>query len=95
MKDFFITHKHEDSGRITHLKVQANRNEKPDGQSFEWKREDVIDSIESKTNQKHFQTWYSNKVGAKVEVVKVNGNKYLRTDRNETPKDNLENLPNF
>jgi hypothetical protein len=34
-------------------------------------------------------------IGAKVEVVPVNGVSYLRTDRNGTPKDNLGNLPTY
>ena len=33
--------------------------------------------------------------GAKVEIISVNGGKYLRTDRNNTPKDNLGSLPEF
>lgn len=31
--------------------------------------------------------------GAAVEVVVVKGQKYLRTDRNQVERDNLENLP--
>ena len=33
--------------------------------------------------------------GEKVHVITVNGYKYLRTDANSTPRDNLENLPTY
>lgn len=33
--------------------------------------------------------------GARVEIVTVNEKKYLRTDKNKTARDNLENLPEF
>ncbi|MEQ8787459.1 MAG: DUF3892 domain-containing protein [Pirellulaceae bacterium] len=33
--------------------------------------------------------------GEDVHVVEVNGVKYIRTDRNETAKDNLDSLPRF
>lgn len=33
--------------------------------------------------------------GAAVQIVDVNGEKFLRTDANKTAKDNLENLPTF
>lgn len=35
------------------------------------------------------------KKGAKVEVVVIEGTKYLRTDNNRVKKDNLGNLPEF
>jgi hypothetical protein len=34
-------------------------------------------------------------LGAKVEIIKVNGLKYIRTDRNNFASDNLEDLPKF
>lgn len=34
-------------------------------------------------------------LGANVQVVDVNGAKFLRTDANKTAKDNLGNLPKF
>lgn len=33
--------------------------------------------------------------GAEVDVIKVNGVKYIRTDANATARDNLENLPTY
>lgn len=34
-------------------------------------------------------------IGSEVHVVYTNYGNYLRTDKNNTPKDNLENLPEF
>lgn len=31
--------------------------------------------------------------GATVDIITVNGKEFIRTDKNQTPKDNLENLP--
>ncbi len=33
--------------------------------------------------------------GATVNVVKIDGVKYIRTDKNSTKRDNLENLPTY
>jgi len=33
-------------------------------------------------------------MGAMVEVIEVNGNKFIRTDKNQIEKDNLGELPN-
>ncbi|MPM00965.1 hypothetical protein SDC9_47202 [bioreactor metagenome] len=33
--------------------------------------------------------------GAEVNVVKIDGVKYIRTDKNSTKRDNLENLPTY
>lgn len=33
--------------------------------------------------------------GAHIEIIRVNGINYIRTDRNATGKDNLGNLPEF
>ena len=33
--------------------------------------------------------------GAKVEVVNIKGTEYIRTDRDSSAEDNLENLPKF
>jgi hypothetical protein len=95
MIDFFITAKREDFyGRITHLMVHRNQNGQPSSDYRIETKDQVVNSIES-IFKKEYYTWYSNRPGAKVEVISVNGNKFLRTDRNQTSKDNLDNLPNF
>lgn len=34
-------------------------------------------------------------IGANINIVNVNGNKYLRTDSNNTAQDNLDKLPTY
>lgn len=57
----------------------------------------VVSDIESgklvKTAVKHSDGKYYE--GQEVHVITVNGSKYLRTDKNNTAKDNLENLPTY
>lgn len=62
-----------------------------------WLREQVVSALETgytfvtipKNNQGN---WIR---GRNVEIIKVNGTKYIRTDRNSIASDNLENLPRF
>lgn len=56
-----------------------------------------LDTGVEETKQKAIQNinaghTYKTKAGANVHVV---ANKYLRTDNNDTEKDNLENVPNY
>lgn len=62
-----------------------------------WSREKVVSKLEDNNS---FVTILRNSdgkwtEGRKVEIVKVNGTKYIRTDKNNTAADNLENLPMF
>ena len=62
-----------------------------------WTREKVISELENKYS---FVTIVMNSKGnwdkgKNVEIIKVNGTKYIRTDKNNTASDNLENLPKF
>ena len=62
-----------------------------------WLRQQVVNA--KVNDQKTFVTSILDKdtnkwlLGAKVEVVLINGIHYIRTDRNNTPADNLGNLP--
>jgi hypothetical protein len=69
-----------DHGKITHL----------GGDKWTWSRDQVIASIEQKTN-----TFYTLDRGVRAEVLVVNGpyGKYLRTYANGKPTDNLLSLP--
>lgn len=64
------------------------------GFTEDWKRLNVVDSIE---NGKTFVTAFRNgsewRKGEDVHVVTINGTKYIRTDKNNTEKDNLGELP--
>lgn len=62
----------------------------------EWTRQQVISTIERgyiiMTMYKRNGKWEQ---GEHVRVITVNGVKYIRTDSNNSPKDNLGNLPRF
>lgn len=60
-------------------------------------RADIVNDIES--NDSHYHPLFAPEgsknmdIGPKVHVVTIGGKKYLRTDRNDTPEDNLGELP--
>lgn len=60
-------------------------------------RSTVVSDIESGTDyttalKKDNGKWA---LGEEIHVVKINGEKFIRTDQNETEEDNLEDLPTF
>lgn len=60
-----------------------------------WSRDEVVSALES--NYTFITILNGNQgiwdEGQKVNIVQVNGNKYLRTDEDHNPSDNLNNLP--
>jgi hypothetical protein len=81
---------------ISQLKVHEDLGDTV-GQANVWDREKVVYSINNGTS---FCTILKNSEGkwnkgADVHVVFVNGKYYLRTDKNNTARDNLGNLPEF
>jgi hypothetical protein len=86
----------EDETHIVKVKVYADKGDTI-GDSSEWKREKVVSEIEGGTT---FVTIFKGtdekwKKSQDVHVVKVNANKYMRTDKNSRASDNLENLSEF
>lgn len=67
------------------------------GNKIVFPKNEVINKIEGGitfcTAKKNDQGKYNR--GSDVHVVTVNGRKYIRTDRNDTPEDNLGELPEF
>jgi hypothetical protein len=61
-----------------------------------WLRTKVISELES---GKTFITVVKHgdklRKGTEIHIVNVNGKKYIRTDKDNTASDNLENLPEF
>jgi len=62
-----------------------------------WTRASVVKSLEAGHT---FVTIYQGgndkwQRGAEVRIVRIAGQKYIRTDADATPKDNLGNLPRF
>jgi len=82
----------------THIdKVRSHKDEGDNvGTGEETTREDIVRKIkEGKT----FVTIYKSndkwKKGEDVRIVDIDGQEYIRTDRNRTKKDNLGELPEF
>jgi hypothetical protein len=85
-----------DHTHIIKVKVHEDKGDKV-GAPTEEPRVYVVASIEK---GKSFVTILKNdkgdwKQGAKVEIIPVHETKYIRTDKNRTAADNLENLPEF
>jgi len=94
--DYVIVEVRKDEGIID--KVKAFRdfgNELKDKKIFS--KEQIIKKIEGGysfcTATKNQNGKYQR--GEDVHVVEVDGEKYIRTDRNDKPADNLGNLPEF
>lgn len=96
--DYGISHKRFKSGtkQIWQLLVHEFSGESC-REGTTWTRQNVITAIE--VHKKTFVTirkrdgkWVR---GAHVNVIKIENVKYLRTDSNNTKKDNLDELPDF
>jgi hypothetical protein len=80
-------------GGIEHLKVQGLF----DSTSQIVSRNDVVDDIEK--NGSHYHPLFTptgtthQEIGPRIHVVPLGGKKYLRTNPNSTPEDNLGELP--
>lgn len=83
----------------THIEnVRVHKDEGDNlGSASVWKRSSVVENLDAGYS---FMTitkgndgkWYQ---GAKVSIVTVSGVKYIRTDADATPEDNLGSLPRF
>jgi hypothetical protein len=80
---------------IEKVKVRKDEGESV-GQPSEWTRKKVIESLEAGytfvTIFLKDGTW---KKGAKVGIVEIGDEKFIRTDSDATKEDNLEDLPRF
>lgn len=56
-------------------------------------KKDAIDDIESNQHSYYVRWWDGRETDVHV-VKRSDGSKYLRTDRDTTPKNNLDDLPN-
>jgi hypothetical protein len=81
---------------IDHVKIHIDNGDTI-GTANVWSREKIVSQLEK--NYSFVSIIKNNKgkwdFGAKVEIIKVNGLKYIRTDRNNIASDNLEDLPKF
>lgn len=81
---------------IVQVRVHANVNGNV-GTAQTWERMEVVSAIEKGNT---FVTLLRNsagnwQLGEDVRIVVINGVKYIRTDNNNTPSDNLGSLPEF
>ncbi len=93
----FAVHYNADHSRIENVKCYQDMGDTLGTTVILLSREQVIGSIEAGNT---YMTITRNndgkwKQGARVEIITVNYKKYIRTDRNRTEKDNLENLEEF
>ncbi|MBI5869636.1 MAG: DUF3892 domain-containing protein [Actinobacteria bacterium] len=95
--DFGITHVqyNEPETHIIKARVREDLGE-TFGDPEDVLRENVIAALETGvtlvTIIKKDKQWQK---GSDVEIINVNGKKYIRTDANRQENDNLENLPRF
>ena len=97
--DYAITAVRYDSNHtfITYCHVRADNGDALQSIPEVLSRQTVIQNIKRSTTYVTAVLDANNKwqKGAEVGVININGIDYLRTDKNRTPKDNLENLPEF
>ncbi|MFC5136591.1 MULTISPECIES: DUF3892 domain-containing protein [Haloferacaceae] len=99
-QDYAITHVRYDDDETSIVKVKQREviegGEELDSPQVRTKSA-VIKNVDVYNNDYVTSTHGSNgwKLGEEVHVVEANGEKWLRTDPNETPEDNLGSLPTF
>lgn len=81
---------------ISSVKVHDDKGDKV-GSSTVWTRQDVINAIDSKNTfctitKTEKGEW---KKGAMIEKIQISNEWFIKTERDNTKKDNLENLPEF
>ena len=77
-----VTHVRPARGPFTHFKVNG----------VEKTRDTCVNEIERGFD---YQTHPALGIASPIHIINVNNKKYLRTDRNKTPEDNLGSLPCF
>lgn len=96
--DYLITGVRYDKDQtyIDYVKVREDKGEKAGSEDIIYKRETIVKAID---DGETFITSYFDKEkngwkrGAIVSIIEIDKIKYLRSDKNKTKKDNLENLP--
>lgn len=83
---------------INHDAIASLKGMDKDGSPFDYSRDEVIRKIGAGyifyTTVKNWRTGKLES-GEQIQVITVNGEKWLKTKNNNTPKDNLENLPEY
>lgn len=95
--DYLISEVRYDSKKDHIIRVKSHEDKDTSvGSAFEETRSSVVDKLKIGntycTIVKASGKWSR---GSDLHVVKVGGTEYIRTDKNQTAKDNLGNLPEF
>ncbi|MCG2702095.1 DUF3892 domain-containing protein [Candidatus Parcubacteria bacterium] len=95
--NYGISAKREEDGIITEVFIHPIFQDGHVGEGYIWSKEDVISHIDDRNKVTTILPtgdggW---RKGAEVHVVDTGSGRYIRTDKNETPRDNLGELPEF
>ena len=97
--DYLITGVRYDQNEVYISIVEAREDKDSElGSPANYKREQIVSAIKNGTSfvtafKVKENDKYVFKMGASVDIIIVDNVEYLRTDKNKTKKDNLENLP--
>ncbi len=103
LAEYWVSHKrmNADGTRIDQVKTMMKKPEGGLNIIGEYTRNQVVNSIENDNDwftcifdRKEGKMTYWNK-GEEIHIITVNGTKFIRTDKNETESDNLNELPDF
>ena len=101
LKEYWVSHIKKDDKHIKQVKAFLNTVEGIKNPVL-FNRDEIVKSIDKENDQ-----WYTcvlkNKKegkriwqkGSKIHTINVDGNKYIRTDRNKKDSDNLGELPSL
>lgn len=96
--DFLVCEVHhgDNPDIIKSIKVKLDFIEKISGEKLEFTKAEAIRAIKAGyTFATIIRNDKSNSKGSDVNIVKIDDEEYIRTDRNSTKKDNLDNLPEY
>ena len=85
-----------DDTHIERVRVHEDLGDKVSGSPTESLRTEVVKNIKNgKTYVTIFKSQAGWNKGQDVHIIKVGNEEFIRTDKNQTARDNLENLPTF
>ena len=97
--DYGVSHQRKDKNDvITAIKVHKFTSDSSVDSGAEWTKSQGVSAIDDRGARMCTLLTASGgnwDIGARIRVVKGSYGKYLRTDADNTPKDNLGNLPSF
>lgn len=98
MSEYWVSHKRMNDSETRIVKVKAMKRTEEGLESPKvFNRTDIIESLENDNywytcSQKNESTWTRKE---EIHIIELNGERLIRTDRNEIKEDNLGELPSF